>query len=1082
MKEDFIMKKISKILAIILAILMVISIIPITASAATLKYAGESVFWDINNGVLMIYGSGEMYSYTSSTVPWRSYKDKIKEISINEDITSIGDYAFYGLNITEVEIPEGVRKIGTYAFANCTSLSKVVIRKGVEIIDTNAFANCNSLKKVYYYSPQNDWGLINIRTGNDYLLNAELFVNGNGKISWEYEKETGTLTFNGMGEIPDYYIRDEDRFIKQPWDEFEKDIKHIVINDGITVIGSHAFANCISLESVTMSSVKTIDNGAFECAESLETIYMSSSIQVIENSAFYECVKLTYIYYSGTQKEWNNVSIGPNLNDELETAKVYTSDYVVYSNYGDYQGITGGDIVSWIFDANTYTLTISGEGKIAQDFVPLLQTYKYLGMLRPWRDYTYDIKKVVIDSGITSVGAYVFRFSPNLTEVVIPTSVIEISNSAFHTCDSITDVYYAGTEEQWKNIVVGTNNESLLNANIHYNYVECEHNFDSSFVTKPSCTHYGYTTYICSICNDSYVDDFVDPVCRYDAVITPPTCTQQGYTTYTCVGCENSFIDDYVNATGHGEYIVSSITEPTCTKKGYTQYKCSNGCGDNYVKATADALGHDYGDVKTVAPTCTEKGYNSQVCTRCGYENKFDYVDALGHEFSVSLVTPPTCTEEGYTIYECSVCGETDDADYVDALGHKYEVKSVTEPTCTKMGYTTYECSVCEGTTTSDYLEAIGHNYEEWITVVEPQCGIKGKEKAVCTECGEETEQDIPSLSHDYSELQIDYDATCTTAGQMSQICSRCQSRINIKTIPATGHSFGEWEQVTEGTCNEYVQFKRECTGCGQVNMMSAPADHDYSIEYNIVDATCTKSGSKTVECIYCGDTATQTIPATGHNHEAVVTAPTCTEQGYTTYTRECGDSYVEDYVNATGHSHTSEITTPATHLSEGIKTFTCTCGDTYTETIEKLEKHNYDAVVTAPTCTEQGYTTYTCECGDTYIADYIDATGHTPANAVEENYVAPTCTENGSKDIVGYCSVCDEEISRETETIEATGHADNDGDGYCDADNELLDPSVECECNCHKTGISKFFFNLILFFQKIFGSNDICDCGVAHY
>ena len=98
--------------------------------------------------------------------------------------------------------------------------------------------------------------------------------------------------------------------------------------------------------------------------------------------------------------------------------------------------------------------------------------------------------------------------------------------------------------------------------------------------------------------------------------------------------------------------------------------------------------------------------------------------------------------------------------------------------------------------------------------------------------------------------------------------------------------------------------------------------------------------------------------------------------------------------------------------------------------------EHKYNAVVTPPTCTEQGYTTYTCECGDSYVDDYVDA----------------------------------------------TDHADNDGDGYCDADNELLDPSVECECNCHKSGISKFFFNFILFFQKIFGSNKTCSCGVAHY
>ena len=297
------MRKTSKILSIVLAILMVLSIIPITASAATLKYAGDSVFWDIKNGVLMIYGSGEMYSYTSSTVPWRSYKDKIKEISIDEDITSIGDYAFYGLNITEVEIPEGVRKIGTYAFANCTSLSEVVIRKGVNIIDTNAFANCKSLKKVYYFSPQNDWGLINIRTGNNDLLNAELFVNGNGKVTWEFDSETGTLTFSGNGVISDYYIDSEDHFLKQPWDDIEKDIKHLVFNEGITSIGEYAFAHCSSLETITMSSVETIEHHAFYDCPVLKKLTTSNSLKTISREVFRDCEKFTYNYITKIKKQ-----------------------------------------------------------------------------------------------------------------------------------------------------------------------------------------------------------------------------------------------------------------------------------------------------------------------------------------------------------------------------------------------------------------------------------------------------------------------------------------------------------------------------------------------------------------------------------------------------------------------------------------------------------------------------------------------------------------------------------------------------------------------------------------------------------
>ena len=97
------------------------------------------------------------------------------------------------------------------------------------------------------------------------------------------------------------------------------------------------------------------------------------------------------------------------------------------------------------------------------------------------------------------------------------------------------------------------------------------------------------------------------------------------------------------------------------------------------------------------------------------------------------------------------------------------------------------------------------------------------------------------------------------------------------------------------------------------------------------------------------------TEPEHQHNYAATVTAPTCEDAGYTTYTCECGESYVGDEVEALGH--------------------------------------NYEAVVTAPTCTEAGYTTYTCSvCGNSYVADEVAALGH----SYEAVVTAPTCTEAG--------------------------------------------------------------------------------------
>ena len=144
-----------------------------------------------------------------------------------------------------------------------------------------------------------------------------------------------------------------------------------------------------------------------------------------------------------------------------------------------------------------------------------------------------------------------------------------------------------------------------------------------------------------------------------------------------------------------------------------------------------------------------------------------------------------------------------------------------------------------------------------------------------------------------------------------------------------------------------------------EVNDTAAGNSEDVVVEFahanteirDAKDVSCTEDGyTGDVYCVDCGVlvSAGEVIPATGHQHEAVVTEPTCTEQGYTTYTCHCGDTYVDDYVDALGHSH--EVT------------------------------DHKDA-----SCTEAGYDTYTCHCGDTYTEE-IPATGHNYVDGVCEN------------------------------------------------------------------------------------------------
>ena len=157
------------------------------------------------------------------------------------------------------------------------------------------------------------------------------------------------------------------------------------------------------------------------------------------------------------------------------------------------------------------------------------------------------------------------------------------------------------------------------------------------------------------------------------------------------------------------------------------------------------------------------------------------------------------------------------------------------------------------------------------------------------------------------------------------------------------------------------------------------------------------------------------------HSYTAVVTAPTCTEKGYTTHTCSCGDSYVDTYVDALGHAwDNGKVTKEPTETETGVKTFTCTrCGETRTETMPVIPHvHSYTAVVTPPTCTAKGYTTHTCACGDSYVDTYVDALGHAWDSGTVTKQ--PTATETGVRTYT--CTRCS---ATKTETIPATGSVD---------------------------------------------------------
>ena len=184
-----------------------------------------------------------------------------------------------------------------------------------------------------------------------------------------------------------------------------------------------------------------------------------------------------------------------------------------------------------------------------------------------------------------------------------------------------------------------------------------------------------------------------------------------------------------------------------------------------------------YMETVTVAPTCTGAGYTAQVCQKCGYTEKTDYVEPLPHDYAQTMVAP-TCTAEGYTSHTCQICGYSYNTDTVEKLPHSYDnFASNNDATCAHDGTKTGKCTVCgEKVTVTDEGTALHHTWAD------ATC----EQAQTCEFCGA-TEGE--PLGHD---LRF-YNAKATTCENVGwdayEKCRRC-SHSTFEPLPALGHQF----------------------------------------------------------------------------------------------------------------------------------------------------------------------------------------------------------------------------------------------------------------------------------------------------
>jgi len=249
------------------------------------------------------------------------------------------------------------------------------------------------------------------------LSMASVYAQGGttGPLTWEIND--GTLTISGEGEMPDY------PYAITPWYDYKNDIHILIIERGVTRIGSLAFGHLKNLTSVSIANtVLTLREGAFFRCTTLPSITIPDGLRTIKTYAFRDCSSLNSIILSKTVEEIDLSAFDGCFSlTSIEVANANT-------NYASENGI--------LFNKDKTVLFFYPAGKSGGYTIP--NNVVAIGN-GAFRDCT-KLTSVAIPNSVTSIGEAAFSFCTSLTSLKIPNSVTSIGTSTFFDCTNLTSV------------------------------------------------------------------------------------------------------------------------------------------------------------------------------------------------------------------------------------------------------------------------------------------------------------------------------------------------------------------------------------------------------------------------------------------------------------------------------------------------------------------------------------------------------------------------------------------------------------------------------------------------------------------
>lgn len=249
---------------------------------------------------------------------------------------------------------------------------------------------------------------------------------GDGSVTWKYDTDTTTLTISGTGAMADYASAS-----KTPWYSYRKTATKIVVENGVTSVGAHAFYALTKLTSVTLpDTLKTMGYRSFRSCTGLTSIEIPNSVTEIAAVAFYNWDATKTIKFNRDKNTvLRDVALGTNwsylanidYNGEVESAPTA----------GTY-----GDNINWSYDVNATTLTISGKGKMAEP----TETGVVSEAIYGWHLWADDITAVVISEGIESLSTSALESFRQMTSIQFPSTLKVVGELALSQCAGLTDV------------------------------------------------------------------------------------------------------------------------------------------------------------------------------------------------------------------------------------------------------------------------------------------------------------------------------------------------------------------------------------------------------------------------------------------------------------------------------------------------------------------------------------------------------------------------------------------------------------------------------------------------------------------